>query len=62
MIEMRWQRTSSVATVRLCVCCSYSDTSIITVLKSVAKIRLLKTVNPSVCVLQPSVERVFTAA
>jgi hypothetical protein len=35
---------------RLHVCCSYSETGIIPVLKSVANIRLVKTEDTGVCV------------
>jgi hypothetical protein len=35
---------------RLLVCCSYSESGIVTVLKSGARIRLMETENPRVCV------------
>jgi hypothetical protein len=36
--------------IRLHVCCSYSENGVITMLKSVARIRLAKAKNPSACV------------
>jgi hypothetical protein len=35
---------------RLYVCCSYSETGMITMFKSVARIQIVKTENTSVCV------------
>jgi hypothetical protein len=49
MIEKKRQESNWAVRRRLHVCCSYSETSIITVLKSVFRI-LFKTPNPGVCV------------
>jgi hypothetical protein len=50
MIEKRWLEMIWAVDRRLNVCCSYSETNIVIVLKSVARIRLVKTEVTSVCV------------
>jgi hypothetical protein len=50
MIEKTCQKRNLALKRRLHVCCSYSETSIIPVLVSVARIRLVKTEDTSACV------------
>jgi hypothetical protein len=50
LIEKRWQERYLVVKRRLHVCCIYSESSIVPVLISVVRIRLVKTKDTSVCV------------
>jgi hypothetical protein len=50
MIKKKWPERNYAVQRRLHVCCSYSETDIITVFKSVARIRLGKTEKRSVYV------------
>jgi hypothetical protein len=47
--EKRWQERNQAVKRILNVCCSYTETGIITALKSVARIRQVKTTNRNVC-------------
>jgi hypothetical protein len=49
MIEKSFQEMNLAVQRRLHVCCSYSETSIIPMLKSVAGIRLVKTEDTNIC-------------
>jgi hypothetical protein len=50
MIEKRWQERNEAVKRSVHVCCSYRETGVITLLKYVARILLVKTENRNVCV------------